>query len=134
MDSYFVKFTTPSYRGNTPARVERALIGALGVIPEGVEEVAWSLNKYSTDHCYTVLLNSTMAHRLQDRLPKVGIQSWILPHLFTINTEMGRLDISPDKYSKSIGTVKKQKSVMAEKAIAPVRAISVTNMDEEGKE
>lgn len=133
MDRYFIKFSTPSYRDNTPAKVERALISALGVIPEGVDEVAWSLNKYSTDHCYTVLLNSTMANRLQDRLPKVGIQSWILPHCYTINTEKGRLDISPDKYSKLVGTVRKQKSTAPKEAIAPVRAMSMTNMDEEGK-
>lgn len=133
MDRYFVKFSTPSYRDNTSAKVERALIRALGVIPEGVDEVAWALNKYSTDHCYSVLLNSTMAKRLQDRLPKVGSQSSFLPHCYEIVTEKGRLDISHDKYSKLVGAARRQKSTEPKEAIAPVRAMSMTNMDEEGK-
>lgn len=131
MERHFVSVTTDSYRGNTPAVVEKALIRALGVIPESVDEIGWALNKYSTKHCYTVLLNKTMSARLCQRVPEMGTQLDEMPHVWSVSSDLATLAISLDKYPK---IVKGQLRTAGANAIksSKTKAISPANIDIEG--
>ena len=131
MERYFVSMTTDSYRTNTPAEVEKALIRALGVIPEGVDEIGWALNKYSTKHSYTVLLNKTMSVRLCQRVPETGMQSWVMPHLWSVNTGSVTLDISLEQYRKIVRGQLRTAGANAIKS-SKTKAISPANIDIEG--
>jgi len=131
MERYFVSMTTDSYRTNTPAEVEKALIRALGVIPEGVDEIGWALNKYSTKHSYTVLLNKTMSVRLCQRVPETGMKSWVMPHLWSVNTGSVTLDISLEQYRKIVRGQLRTAGANAIKS-SKTKAISPANIDIEG--